>query len=215
MGDVADFLTMRTEYETAGIDVADLDPDPFRQFQVWFDAAVTAELPEPQAMVVSTVDQEGKPSNRAILLRELDERGFVFYTNYESDKARHLAVNPAVALCVMWLQLHRQVRVEGVAEKVESSISDAYFATRPRQSQIGAHASPQSRVIGSREELEATVAALERRFGDGEVPRPAHWGGYRVIPEVIEFWQGRTGRLHDRIRYRPDGDGWLRERLAP
>lgn len=212
---MVDILTLRTEYETVGIDIPDLDPDPFRQFHRWLDDALTAELPEPHAMVVSTVDERGRPSSRAILLRELDERGFVFYTNYESAKARHLAANPMAALCFVWLQLYRQVRVEGVVEKVAEDVSDAYFAIRPRPSQIGAHASPQSTVIADRTVLERKVEYLERAFLDGDVPRPAHWGGYRVIPEMFEFWQGRTGRLHDRIRYRPEGNAWVRERLAP
>ncbi len=207
--------TLRVEYELAGIDVTDMDPDPFAQFRAWFSAADEAGLVEPNAMVLSTVSPEGYPSNRAVLLREVDAGGFVFYTNYSSAKARDLETTQRAALCFTWLPLHRQVRVSGVAERVSPELSDAYFSTRPREAQIGAHASSQSAVIPDRRWLDRRVEDLTRRFGDGPIPRPDEWGGYRVVPAMFEFWQGRAGRLHDRIRYRLEDGGWLRERLAP
>lgn len=207
--------TMRTDYEAAGIDPSDLLEHPFEQFQAWFDDAVHGGLPEPHAMVLATVGPDGAPSARAVLLRELDSRGFVFFTNYDSQKGAHLASNPRAAGCFLWLPLHRQVRVEGLVERIAPEESDAYFATRPRESQIGAHASPQSETIPDRRWLEDRVAELKAGFGGGDIPRPPHWGGYRLMPDRIEFWQGRPNRLHDRVLFDRQGSDWTSRRLAP
>jgi pyridoxamine 5'-phosphate oxidase len=207
--------TMRTDYEAAGIDPADLLDDPFEQFQAWFDDALHSGLPEPHAMVLATAGPDGAPTARAVLLRELDPAGFVFFTNYSSQKGNQLASNPLAAGCFLWLPLHRQVRVEGRVEQISPEESDAYFSTRPRESQIGAHASPQSEVIPDRRWLEDRVIELAARFGTDEIPRPPNWGGYRLIPDRIEFWQGRPNRLHDRVLFARQGSGWTVRRLAP
>jgi pyridoxamine 5'-phosphate oxidase len=210
------FSDLRREYMQRGLHESDLDEDPIRQFQVWFDAAVEAGLPEPDAMTLATASTDGKPSARMVLLKLADERGFVFFTNYESRKGRELADNPRAALVLFWVELERQIRIEGRVEPVTAAESDAYFHSRPLGSQLGAAASHQSRVIPGREELEKRVAELEKQYQGGEIPRPDYWGGYRVIPEVIEFWQGRPNRLHDRLRYRRNGeDRWIIERLSP
>jgi pyridoxamine 5'-phosphate oxidase len=193
----------------------DLLEDPVAQFQRWLDAAEEAGVPLPNAMAVATADVKGRPSVRHVLLRGLDERGFTFFTNYESHKGRQLAENPNVALVFLWKELDRQVTVTGTATRVSPQESDAYFALRPREAQIGAWASPQSSVLQNREDLEKRVAAVEERFADGEVPRPQHWGGYVVHPETIELWQGRHSRLHDRFLYQRVGPGWQIERLSP
>ncbi len=205
----------RRDYEGLHLDASELAPDPIEQFRAWFAAAREAGIFEPDAMALSTVGADGRPSSRLVLLRGLDARGFSFYTNYESAKARALAANPYAALTFGWLALHRQVRIEGDVERLPEAESDAYFASRPRAARLGAWASPQSAVIASRAELERALADVEARFADGEVPRPAHWGGFLVRPERVEFWQGRAGRLHDRLRYEREGDGWRLERLAP
>ena len=198
------------------LDESDLHPDPFVQFARWLGDATLAGVDEPTAMVLSTVGADGRPSSRAVLLKGTDHGGFVFFTNHDSRKARELAANPQAALVFLWPALHRQVRVTGRVGAVSAEESDAYFASRPRGSRIGAWASPQSRAIESRETLEHLVAACEARFADrDDIPRPPHWGGFRLLPDAIEFWQGRPSRLHDRLRYEAVDDGWRVVRLAP
>lgn len=197
------------------LDRADLDPDPIVQFGAWFERA-REQVPLAEAMTLATVDQSGAPDARMVLLKGFDERGFRFFTNEHSVKGAQLEARPQAALIVYWREQDRQVRIRGRVERVGAEESDEYFATRPRDSQIGAWASPQSAPIADRGELERRLAAIEERFGDGEIARPPHWGGYRVMPETIEFWQGQNGRLHDRFRYRDDErSGWQIERLAP
>jgi pyridoxamine 5'-phosphate oxidase len=203
------------QYAGSALDPAACDPNPLVEVRGWMQAAIAAKVGTPNAMTLATVDDRGRPAARIVLLKEIDAHGFVFFTNYESRKGTDLAVHPSAALVLFWEPLHRQVRVEGRVEKVTAAESDAYFATRPRGSQIGAIASPQSRPIAARSVLEEAVANLTSALGESAPPRPAHWGGYRVVPDMIELWQGQPSRLHDRVRYRRSGDIWLRDRLAP
>ena len=213
---MSDLAGRRSEYETAGLDDSDLAPSPLDQWQTWFEQATEAGCVEPNAFVLSTVDTDGFPQSRYLLARGADERGFSFFTNYESAKSSQLAADGRVALLFTWLQLHRQVRVTGVAERLPEAESDEYFASRPRSSQVGAWASPQSHVLADRAALDARVAQMEATFaGVAEVPRPPQWGGWLVRPTAFEFWQGRPSRLHDRLRYRVVDGRWHIERLAP
>ena len=206
---------MRREYEERGLRKADLLPDPLEQFTRWFDEACRAPLLEPNAMTLATVDAAGQPAARTVLLKGIDRRGLAFYTNLESRKARELMVSAKAALLFWWPPHARQVRFEGTIEPVADAEVDAYFSTRPRGSQIGAWASAQSSVIADRAALEAAEQDIVARFAGGPVPRPPFWGGYRLLPERVEFWQGRSNRLHDRLRYTRQGEGWQVERLAP
>lgn len=208
---------MRRDYTRDGLNEAQAPLEPFFLFRRWFDDAVkTEQLPvEPNAMTLATVDKEGRPHCRVLLLKGLDERGFTFFSNYDSAKGQQLAERPFAAMTFFWPSLERQVRIEGRVERVSEAESDGYYQVRPLGSRIGAWASPQSKVIRDRAELEGLLAETERRF-QNQVPHcPPHWGGYRLLPERIEFWQGRASRLHDRLNYRQQGDAWLRERLAP
>ncbi|GGV43421.1 pyridoxine/pyridoxamine 5'-phosphate oxidase [Streptomyces spectabilis] len=217
-----DLAAMRAQYRTDGIAEADFPEEPFQQFARWFEqaAAEAADpagvLAEPNAMIVSTVDGEGRPSSRTVLLKGVDERGFVFFTNYESRKARDIAGNAHVSLLFPWHPMGRQVIVTGTAERTGREETVRYFRSRPHGSQLGAWASAQSSVIASRDELDAAYAELAARYPEGEqVPAPPHWGGFRVLPDTVEFWQGRTNRLHDRLRYTREASTWTLHRLSP
>lgn len=205
---------LRKDYTQRGLHETDVDDDPFVQFGRWFDEALAAQLPEPNAMTLATATPDGKPSARIVLLKGYDARGFVFYTNYESRKGQQLINNPYAALIFYWTELERQVRIEGRVAQVTAHESDEYFFSRPRGSRLGAWTSPQSQVIAGRETLDERLRQYEAQFAD-DVPRPQHWGGFRVEPDVIEFWQGRPSRLHDRLRYRRNRERWVIERLAP
>ncbi len=209
-----DIAALRKSYEKDELDEQASAPDPLQQFQRWFEQALSAQLPEPNAMTLATVGEGGRPSTRVVLIKGYDARGIVWYTNYDSRKGRELAANPFAALQFHWVELERVVRIEGRVEKAASDESDAYYASRPLDSRLGAWASPQSRVIASRAVLVA-AAAKAAAVHALNPPRPPHWGGYRLVPDTWEFWQGRKSRLHDRLRYRLDGSAWVRERLAP
>lgn len=218
---------LRKDYRLQELREEDVAPNPFQQFQSWFDQAIAAQVPEPNAMTLATATPEGLPSARVVLLKGFDRRGFVFYTNYDSAKGRELAANPQAALVFLWHEVERQVRIAGQVVQVAAAESDAYFHSRPWGSQLGAWVSEQSQVLPDRAVLEQRLAALTAQYQDQEIPRPPHWGGYRVIPRVMEFWQGRSSRLHDRIQYRLEGDylegglegettsRWQIERLSP
>jgi pyridoxamine 5'-phosphate oxidase len=208
-------IRTRVQYETDGFELSDLAEDPMQQWHVWHSQAFEAGVPEPNSMVVSTVDLHGRPDARIVLVRDADQFGFTFFTNYESAKSHQLAARPVAAATFAWLDLHRQVRARGPVERVGDSESDEYFASRPRASQLGAWASPQSEVLRDRHELMDLYLEQERRLAGQVVPRPAHWGGWRLMPEEWEFWQGRPSRLHDRFRYRRVEDHWRIDRLAP
>jgi pyridoxamine 5'-phosphate oxidase len=211
-----DLADMRRDYtERGSLLETDLAAGWPAQFAAWFADATAFGLPEPNAMIVATADPAGRPSARTVLLKGYDRSGFVFFTNYGSRKGTELAANPYASLVFPWFPMQRQVIVAGAVQPVTRAETEEYFASRPRGSQLGAWASPQSQVLPDRAAVEAGLAAAEERFGAGPVPAPPHWGGFRVVPETVEFWQGRTSRLHDRLRYRRDADGWVVERLAP
>lgn len=209
-----DIAALRKSYEKDELDEHASAADPLQQFQRWFEQALKAQLPEPNAMTLATVGAGGRPSTRVVLIKGYDARGIVWYTNYDSRKGRELAANPWAALQFHWVELERVVRIEGRVEKAGAEESDAYYASRPLDSRLGAWASPQSQVIASRAVLVA-AAAKAAAVHALNPPRPPHWGGYRLVPDTWEFWQGRKSRLHDRLRYRLDGSAWVRERLAP
>jgi pyridoxamine 5'-phosphate oxidase len=212
---MTDFDALRRQYADVGLDESVLAADPLVQVGLWLNQAVTAGVREANAMVLATASPDGRPSARTVLLKGLDERGLVFYTNLGSAKSSQLIANPRAAAVFTWLELERQVRASGRVEAISDAEADAYFASRPREAQLSAWASPQSRPIPNREWLIDQVAKIEERFGDGELPRPETWGGWRLVPDEVEIWQGRAHRLHDRIRYRRQGEDWLRDRLAP
>jgi pyridoxamine 5'-phosphate oxidase len=212
--DAPDLAQLRKDYELKTLDESQVDRDPLKQFGVWMVEAIHAQVPEPTAMSLATADAKGRPSSRIVLLKGLDAKGFVFFTNYESRKGREIAVNPQAALTFLWKELERQVRIQGRVEKVTAEESRAYYETRPLGARIGAWASPQSDIIESRIWLENRWAALGKQHG-ADPPLPPHWGGYRLLPDYLEFWQGRQSRLHDRVAYTRIDDRWTTARLAP
>jgi pyridoxamine 5'-phosphate oxidase len=213
---MADLTSIRTDYAREGLRESDLDPSPIAQLEKWLNEAIAAEHPEPTAMMLATASPEGEPAARVVLLKGLGAGGLVFFTNYESDKGRQLADNPRASAVFFWVLLERQARVSGTVSRVAREETEAYFRSRPRESQLGTWASAQSSVLEGREALETRLAEVRARFGDGEVPCPPMWGDYRLVPDRLEFWQGRPSRLHDRLRYTRKGEAsWLVERLSP
>ena len=211
-----DLENLREDYKKESLNISEVAANPNIQFKQWFEEAQKGQVQEPNAMILSTSTKDGKPSSRTVLLKGFDETGFIFYSNYESKKAREILENPFVSLLFLWLPLQRQVRIEGIVERLDPEASTRYFQSRPIDSQIGAWASPQSQVIDDRKVLEKAVEQLQEKYKDQKVlPRPDSWGGYIVKPNLLEFWQGRSSRLHDRIQYRLEEDKWLIERLAP
>ena len=211
-----DLTAIRSEYARAGLHERDVDPSPIAQLDTWLKEAIAAQHPEPTALTLATATKDGEPDARVVLLKGLDERGLVFFTGYESQKGRELEDNPRACACFFWVMLERQARIRGSVAKVTRQESEAYFSTRPRQSQLGAWASRQSTVLAGREELEARLAEMTARFGEGEIPCPPQWGGYRLVLDQLELWQGRPSRLHDRLRYTRTGDNhWRIDRLSP
>ncbi len=207
---------LRQDYKLQSLDRSSVSDDPIQQFSNWFDEAMKSEVPEPNAMTLATATTDGFPSARIVLLKQFDQQGFIFYTNYNSQKGQELVDNPKAALVFCWLELQRQVRISGLVVKTAAEISERYFQSRPKGSQIGAWASPQSTVISDRSLLEANVQHLQTQYADQQqLPRPEHWGGFTLQPQTIEFWQGRSSRLHDRIRYTKQEQDWRNERLAP
>ncbi len=215
-GKMSVYADLRRDYSLAGLSEKDLARDPFRQFEKWFQEAEAAKIPEPNAFALATASRDGRPSVRTVLLKGMDGRGFVFYTNGESRKGRELEANPHASLLFSWITLERQVVIEGSVARVPREEAEAYFHSRPRPSQLAAWASPQSTILSSRAILDEAMKALEKKYAGAEVPLPPNWGGFRVAPETVEFWQGRRSRLHDRLRYRREKTGdWIIERLAP
>lgn len=213
-----DIAALRHDYVAHGLRRADLDPDPIKQFAIWFGEAAAAQIRDVNAMTLATATPDGTPSARIVLLKAISDRGFVFFTNYNSDKGRQLEANPRAALCLFWVQLERQIRIEGIVEKTSREESEEYFRSRPLGSRLGAWTSRQSEVIANRDALEAELADVTTQYEGADVPLPPHWGGYRVKPHSIEFWQGRTNRLHDRFRYTRQGEAaasWKVDRLSP
>ena len=211
----ADLAALRRDYSLSSLKEADVDTDPIRQFERWFADALAAQVLEPNAMTLSTASRDGVPSGRIVLLKGVDARGFAFYTDYRSRKSAELAENPLAALTFLWKEIERQVRITGSVSRVSAEESESYFRSRPVGSRIGAWASHQSAVIPNRSDLEERVRTVNERFANTDVPLPSHWGGFRVMPDEIEFWQGRSDRLHDRIRYRREDPAWVIERLSP
>jgi pyridoxamine 5'-phosphate oxidase len=210
-----DVTHLREEYRREALNQETLHADPMEQFKFWFQQARESEIKEPNAMVIATVDEAGQPWTRSVLLKKIDARGFIFFTNFESRKAKHIQHNAKVSVLFLWLDLERQISINGTAEKIPTSESLAYFVTRPIGSRLGAWTSQQSSVITSRSLLEAKLEEMKRKFADGKIPLPSFWGGYRIVPESYEFWQGRQNRLHDRFLYSKSGDNWQPERLQP
>lgn len=210
-----EIVQLRQEYEAEGLVESAMAEDPLTQFQTWFDGAAGSGLPEPNAFVLATVDEDGTPSARALLMKGLEGDGLVFYTGLESRKSRAMRSTGRAAATFVWIPLHRQVRFEGSVTEVEPTVADEYFASRPRGAQIAAHASLQSEPVNSRDELDARFSRLEADFGDSEIPRPTYWGGWKLVPETVEFWQGQPNRFHDRVVYSRSGTGWVKQRLSP
>lgn len=213
--DTSSIASLREEYRLQALNEEDLERDPLAQFKIWLEQACTAKVKEPNAMVLSTVDAQAQPFTRTVLLKDLDDEGLVFYTNYESRKALQIAANAKVSVLFLWLDLERQVSINGTAEKISSARSLRYFMSRPLGSRLGAWASQQSSIISSRSLLEAKLEEMKRKFSDGEVPLPSFWGGFRIRPSSFEFWQGRQSRLHDRFLYQVSNEGWQQQRLQP